>query len=163
MKIFFTRWISGVLFIVLGLMISVGPQTIFKPCSELLQIYSGGIQGQVMQGQGMQQTPSDTRYVPMKCHWSAIAEIGIGGAMALLGFLFLLSGKPQLRLGLSFAQAALGLVAVLMPTKLIGTCVGKMMQCNILMLPMLLVMGCLVIAVSIVNVFLLFRNARGQR
>jgi len=43
----------------------------------------------------------------------------------------------------------------LIPTKLIGVCMIKTMQCNILMLPMLLVTGGLVIAIALVNVYLL--------
>ena len=155
MKNTFSRWISGVLFVALGLLIAIGPQTIFKPCSGLLQIYTEGMQGQSMQ----QMPPSDARYVPMKCHWSANAEIGIGGAIAFLGILLLFFRKSPVRLGLSLAQAALGLVTVLIPSSLIGVCMGKTMQCRVLMLPLLLVLGCLVIAVSLANVSLLFREA----
>jgi len=94
----------------------------------------------------------------MKCHWAAIAEIGVGGSIALLGLLLLLFRQVQVRFGLSLAQLVLGIITVFIPTKLIGVCMMKTMQCNILMQPMLIVLGCVVIAVSLANVLLLFKE-----
>ena len=144
MKSIFTRWISGIIFIVLGALIAFGPQTIFEPCTGLLQTCTDGV-------------PSN-KFVPMKCHWAAIAEIGVGGSIALLGLLLLLFRQVQVRFGLSLAQLVLGIITVFIPTKLIGVCMMKTMQCNILMQPMLIVLGCVVIAVSLANVLLLFKE-----
>ena len=144
MKNAFTRWISGALFAALGLLIAIGPQTIFKPCAGLLELLPGN------------------RFVPMKCHWSGIAEIGIGGVIAILGLLLLFFSQAQIRFGMSLAQAALGITAVLIPTRLIGTCAAPTMRCNILMRPMLLAAGCLVITVSAVNVLLLKKGVWGK-
>ena len=145
MKNIFTRRISGIIFIVTGLLIAIGPQTVFKPCTALLELVSG-------------------RMVPMRCHWAAAAETGIGGAIAFLGLLLLFfpvgsKGSSQLRLGLSISLAVMGLVTVLLPTKLIGVCMTKTMECNLLMLPMLMVLGSAVIAAALANVFLLYKEA----
>ena len=148
MKNTFTRWVSASLFIVLGLLIAIGPQTFFKPCQGLLQLYEDGA--------------ASDRYVPMKCHWSAVAEIGAGGAIALLGLFLLFFAASQVRFGLSLAQLVLGLLSFLITTKLIGTCMSKTMECNLVMLPMLLVLSSLTIVVSLINVLLLFRDARGK-
>jgi len=136
MKNIFTRWISGILFILIGLLIAIGPQTGFEPCQGLLELTSG-------------------RFVPMRCHWAAAAETGIGGAIALLGIFLLLFSKLSVRFGLNLGIAVFGIVAVLIPTKLIGVCITKTMQCNVLMQPMLMVTGGIVIAAALVNVYLL--------
>ena len=101
-----------------------------------------------------------------------MAEISAGGGIALIG-LFLLffaarasGGSPaagsQLRFGFSLAQIAPCLAAVLIPAKLIGTCASKNMPCNVVMLPMLLVLGGLAIAVSLANILLLCKDAAGK-
>ena len=144
MKINFTRWISGILFIVLGLLIAIGPQLFFQPCDGTLQICVNG-------------EPSD-KFVPMKCHWSAMAEVGVGGAIALLGVLLLCFRRAQIRFGISLAQVPLGIAAILLPTQLIGVCSNPQMKCNELMFPMLIVLGSLVIALSLANAFLLFKK-----
>jgi len=148
----FTRWISGVVFILLGLFIAIGPQTLFKPCQGSLQVVPAGTTS-------VMPASANARQVPMKCHWSARGEIAAGGTIALLGFLLLLFSKELVRFGLCLSLAITGFSAVLLPTKLIGVCGAKTMECNLLMLPMLLVLGGLVIALALINIILLFRNA----
>ena len=147
MKKYMSHWIIGTFFLTLGLLIAIGPQTIFKPCSALLEITAEeGARGMT---------------VPMRCHWSAKAEIGIGGVIALLGLLLLFFHNVQVRLGLSMALPALGLVSVLLPGRhLIGVCMARTMECRILMLPMLTMLGSLIIAVSLVYTVVLVRKAR---
>jgi len=155
MKNTFTHFILGSLFVVFGLLIAIGPQTIFEPCKELLEISTGG-----MEMRGM--ASAAPTYTPMKCHWSGVAEIGPGGAIALLGLLLLCFHKSQLRLGITFAQTLLGIMVILFPTKLIGVCMAKTMNCHLLFYPMMLVLGSLVIAASLVNGFFLIKGGHSE-
>jgi hypothetical protein len=144
MKNIFTRFISGSLFIVLGLLAAIGPQTIFQPCLDVMEVCVDGMSNNV--------------FMPMKCYWSAMAEIGPGGAIAILGLLLLCFRKSQMRLGIIFAQTLLGIMAILFPAKLIGICMSKTHDCHLLFYPMILVLGSLVIALSLVNGFFIIKK-----
>jgi len=144
MKNTFTRFISGALFVVLGLFVAVGPQTIFPPCLDVMQLCVDGAPGNM--------------FMPMKCYWSSMAEIGPGAAIAILGILLLCFRQSQVRLGITFAQALLGVMVILFPACLIGVCASKTHDCRILFYPMMLVLGSLVIALSLVNGLFIFRK-----
>lgn len=144
MKNTFTRFISGSLFVVFGLLIAIGSQTIFQPCLDVVEICVDGASGNA--------------FMPMKCYWSAMAEIGPGGAIAVLGLLLLCFRKSQVRLGISFAQALLGVMVILFPACLIGVCAAKTHDCRLLFYPMMLVLGSLVIALSLANGFSIIRK-----
>jgi hypothetical protein len=57
----------------------------------------------------------------MKCHWSAQAEIGIGGLIAALGIALTLFTAPKTRLGLAMGIFLSGILALLIPHVLIGS------------------------------------------
>jgi len=144
MKNTFTRYICGALFIVLGLLVAIGPQTIFQPCLDVMQICVDGV--------------ASKTFMPMKCYWSAMAEIGPGAAIAILGLLLLFLKQSQIRLGIIFAQTLLGVMVILFPTKLIGVCAVKTHDCNLLFYPMMIVLGSLIIALSLINGLLTIRK-----
>jgi len=144
MKNTFTRFISGSLFIILGLLTAVGPQIIFQPCLDGIQLCVNG-------------APSNM-FMPMKCYWSGMAEIGPGAAIALLGVLLLCFRQSQARLGIIFAQVLLGVMVIMFPTCLIGICASKTHDCHILFYPMMMVLGSLVIALSVINGLFIFRK-----
>ncbi|PYG88535.1 uncharacterized protein DUF4418 [Ruminiclostridium sufflavum DSM 19573] len=128
------RLSSGILFVVLGLLIGVGPRTIFSVCP--------------------------VGNMPMSCHWSAMAEIGAGMLIALTGALLLLIQNAQIRLGLSFTLFLSGVLALLLPTVLIGMCGSVHMDCNKLTLPALVILSALVIVTSAVNIISLLLNEK---
>jgi hypothetical protein len=68
--------------------------------------------------------------IPMKCHWSAIAEIGVGVPLLASGIVF-------------------GTMAALIPTYLIGVCGIGTMICRQVMLPSILLASGLIIVASI--------------
>jgi len=144
MKNTFTRFIFGSLFIILGLLVAVGPQTIFQPCLDGIQLCVDG-------------APSNM-FMPMKCYWSGMAEIGPGAAITLLGILLLCFRQSQVRLGIILAQTLLGIMVILFPACLIGICASKTHDCRILFYPMMLVLGSLVIVLSLINGLLIFKK-----
>ncbi len=134
------RLFSGIGAVLSGLLISIGPQSIFKPC----------------------EAKSDGSW--MLCHWTAQAEIGVGLLIVVLGVLLLTFPSQQTRLGLSIAVALAGILAILFPAVLIGGCAMKTMLCQSVTFPALQVIGVLTVAGFTVNsVFLLLAGRAEKR
>ncbi len=64
--------------------------------------------------------------------------------LAVVGLFF--DGK--IRAGISIANMVLGALTIAVPTMLIGVCKGAMMHCHMVTMPVLIVLGALLIAVS---------------
>jgi hypothetical protein len=117
------NWIiSGVAAIVFGLLIALGPQFLFKVCGPT---ESGGF---------------------MKCHWTALAEIGVGGLIAALGIAIAFFASPKTRLGLAIGVVLAAILALLYPHALIGGCGMPSMDCRKIAFPALTVISILTIA-----------------
>ncbi len=87
--------------------------------------------------------------VPMNCHWSGIAEIGVAIPMYIIGAVMTTSRQRRTLAFLSLLGIVLGGLAIAFPTKLIGVCQGpKPMLCATLMKPLLVSLGAGVIAAS---------------
>ena len=95
--------------IVIGLLLSAGPQFLFKPC------------------------PTTEKF--MKCFWSCKALIVVGAILALIGLLQLISKEAKSRKVLAVVGVALTVSAILIPTVIIGGCVKPDMACKILTFP----------------------------
>ena len=106
--------------------------------------------------QGRALTTQDGKTVPMKCHWTGVAELGVAIPLGLIGIFSFRKQRKDTTRSLAAVGAACGLLAVLFPTALIGTCAMPTMICNLIMKPTLIASGILIIAASIV----LFVNAR---
>jgi hypothetical protein len=111
------------------------------------------------QSQGRSLTTQDGRSVPMRCHWTGLAEIGVAVPLGLTGLFNLRKQRKDTARFLSVFGAASGVLAILFPTALIGVCANPDMVCNMIMRPTLIAAGVLAIAASIV----LFVNARDPR
>lgn len=131
----------GMIMIVLALTLAVVP--IFTDC----------------QSQGRQLTLQDGRNVPMKCHWTGIAEIGAAVPLGLAGILTLKKQRKETTRNLAAVGGGAGALAILFPTVLIGVCANPSMICNMIMRPTLIAGGILAIAASII----LFANSREPR
>ena len=118
------------LLLVLGLLIAIGPQKIFPVCEF---------------------NPEKA----MKCHWMGRAEIGVGAVVALIGVLQMVMDHAKVRMGLSMAAVPMGLLTLLLPTKLIGVCMNQHMRCVTLTRPALLILGIAVMAVAGLSAFAL--------
>jgi hypothetical protein len=91
--------------------------------------------------------------VPMKCHWSAVAEIGVAVPLALVGILTFFSKRKETVRSLAAFGVTLGALAIAFPTVLIGTCASDMMPCNMMMKPIILFSGVVAIGLSLVVAF----------
>jgi hypothetical protein len=114
------RITSGVATIVSGLLIALGPQFLFTVCEPMGENF-------------------------MKCHWTARAEIGIGGLIAALGIALIVFASPKTRLGLAIAVVLAAVLALLFPYALIGGCDMPSMDCRKIAFPALAVISILTI------------------
>jgi hypothetical protein len=114
------RIIGGSAAIVLGLLIAVGPQFLFKVCEAM-----------------------DGNF--MKCHWSAQAEIGVGALIAALGLVSLFFASPKTRLGIIIGIFLSSILALLIPHILIGGCAMDSMPCRKVAFPAITVIGILLL------------------
>jgi hypothetical protein len=124
--------IMGGLLIVLGLVIAIVP--VFTDCLS----------------QGRALTSTTGMLVPMKCHWTAVASIGVGIILGLVGVFSLFSKRNETFRTLSGIGGATGALAIAFPTVLIGVCANPMMYCNMVEKPTLLASGILAIVASAV-------------
>lgn len=102
------------------------------------------------QSQGRAIELANGKTVPMKCHWTGIAEIGVAIPLAMVGVFEIFSKRKESYNFLSGTGAALGVMAILFPTALIGVCSNPEMLCNMVMKPGLILSGALVVGVSTV-------------
>jgi hypothetical protein len=126
------RIISGSAVLVFGLLIALGPQFLFKVCP--------------------------VGHMIMKCHWSAQAEIGVGGLIAALGIALCLFANPRVRLGLTIGVFLAGIIALLVPHVLIGGCSMHTMQCRKVAFPAITVISILLLIGSGLYIASLARN-----
>ncbi len=123
----------GILIIALALVIAIVP--IFTDCL----------------ANGRSLTTADGRSVPMKCHWTAIAEIGLAIPLALVGILNFTSKRKESLRSLNLISLTLGALVILFSTVLIGVCPNPMMECNMVEKPVLIMSGILVMGASLIT------------
>ncbi len=99
----------GIAIVVLSLVVGIAPQ--FLDC----------------QSQGKALTLANGKTVPMKCHWTAIASIGLAVPLAATGGLSTFSKRKETRRNLSIMGIILGAFVILTPTSLIGVCTSGML------------------------------------
>jgi hypothetical protein len=115
--------ILGSVGILLGLLIALGPQFLFKVC-----------------GHGESGFPH--------CHWSAQAEIGIGLLIAALGICMIVFTDEKTRLGLLIGIFLTSIIALAIPNLLIGGCGMMSMQCRKVAFPALTVESVILLVFS---------------
>ena len=126
----------GVVMILMALVLAVAP--VFTDC----------------ESHGKMLTTADARTVSMKCHWAGVAEVAAAIPLALAGIYALRSRRKETLRFAGLVGATSGLVAILLPTALIGTCMNASMICNLLMRPILLASGIIAIVASIALIVL---------
>lgn len=110
------------------------------------------------QSDGRQITTADGRQIPMKCHWTARAELGLGLPILAVGALMVGSRRKESYRTLGLMGVALAAVVIALPTNLIGVCMSPDMVCVSTMKPTLLLMGALLAGVSLAVVAFSFRG-----
>ena len=128
--------IAAIAIVILALVIGIVPQ--FTDC----------------QSQGRAITLQNGKTVPMKCHWTAIAEIAMAVPLAGVGAVTAVSKRKESRRILAGLGAVLGILVILLPTALIGVCASADMLCNSVMKPTLILSGILIVAISIVSLIM---------
>ncbi|MDR1147372.1 MAG: DUF4418 family protein [Spirochaetaceae bacterium] len=120
------RIIGGAAAIVLGLLVALGPQFLFKVCEP---------------------TPTllHTNGNFMKCHWTAQAEVGVGLLITALGIALTIFASPKTRLGLVIGILFSGVLALLIPHVLIGGCGADTMTCRKVAFPAITVISILLL------------------
>ena len=126
----------GVVMILMALVLAIAP--VFTDC----------------ESHGKMLTTADGRSVSMKCHWAGVAEVAAAIPLALAGIYALRSRRKETLRFAGLVGATSGLVAILLPTALIGTCMNASMICNLLMRPILLASGIIAIVASIALIVL---------
>jgi hypothetical protein len=88
-------------------------------------------------------------YRMMKCFWSARAELIAGIPLFVVGVLLLFARRKETTRVLGIVAIVVGVLTILIPTTIVGTCANTMMVCNTEMKPTLLVAGGITIALGI--------------
>ena len=132
--------VIATLLVIFGLIIAIVPQ--FTSCES---------QGRVIE-------MANGRSMPMKCHWTARAEIAVGTPMLAVGVLTFTSRRKESLRVLAILGMLLGVFAILIPTYLIGVCASFEMLCNSLMKPTLIFGGVVVSIASLIGLGLVNRD-----
>jgi hypothetical protein len=106
---------------------------------------------------GQHLTLANGSTTPMRCFWSARAEIAVGVPIFTFGVMMLFVNRKETFRVLGVAGVVLGIFVLLIPTSLIGVC-KSMMVCHTVMKPSLVVFGSLVIVTSLTGLLLTFRK-----
>jgi len=117
------RLAYGITTVILGLLIALGPQFLFKVCT----VHNG---------------------VLTLCHWSAQAELGMGMLVAALGLCFIVFSDPKTQQGFAIGIFLTSIIVLGIPHALIGGCTVKTMTCHRVAFPALTVQGVILLAYS---------------
>jgi hypothetical protein len=128
------RILSGFFNIIIGVLISFGPSTIFKVCEKSEKI--------------------------MKCYWSSRAEIGVGILFIATGLLYLGFKHWETSFALNIVSFVISIIAILIPAVLIGGCGNVMMVCRSLSFPVIYVLSVLSGVYAIGNSIYLIKKAK---
>ena len=131
--------IKSTIAVTFGLLISLGPQFLFKVCG----IHDDGFP---------------------RCHWAGLAEIPMGIIIVVLGLCFILFYNLKIQFGLTIGILLTGVIALFIPHGLIRGCSDIVMACRRITFPVLTVLCIMVLTGSIVNMMYLdkkIKNADG--
>lgn len=125
--------IIGILIMALAVLIAVVPM--FYNC----------------QHDGKALTLANGMKVPMKCFWTAMAAIATAVPLFGIGLLQMFSRQKETRTALGALGGILGIMAIALPTALIGVCMHPDASCNLVMKPALIFMGVLTLGLGVVS------------
>ena len=123
--------VAAISLIILAVLIAIIP--IFSDC----------------QAAGRMITLANGKEIPMKCHWTGRAELGLALPLLTVGLTMLFSRRRESFRNLGLVGISLGIVNILLPTVLIGVCGMPDMPCHSIMEPALILMGVLVAGISL--------------
>ncbi|MCR5690867.1 MAG: DUF4418 family protein [Eubacterium sp.] len=126
----------GILIILLGLVISVGPYTFFHVCKGNM-----GMEGQMS-----------------PCQKTAVAELVVGILLAISGVISFVVKTELVKKISGIFHVVIGILVIAFATVITGTCKDLQMHCNTTTKPWLIVLGSLVIVLGLVESFFAFRK-----
>lgn len=126
--------ISGAVYIITGLLIAIGPRTIFPVCA---------VDGDMV----------------MKCFYTAEAEFAVGIEIAVLGLLQFILRTEKAAGIISIAASLSAIAAFAIPNFIIGVCANEHMHCHSVTKPVLSILSALLLIVSAVYAYLFNRGA----
>lgn len=124
--------VAGTILVIIALVVGIVPQ--FTSC----------------QSQGRSIQLANGKTIPMKCMWTAQAELPIAASMLVLGGMTFRNRRKEILRSLSLFGGIFGVFVALLPTVLIGVCAGNEMLCSTIMKPTLILSGILTAVVSAV-------------
>jgi uncharacterized membrane protein YeiB len=148
--------VLAVLLIIVGLAIIIVPQFTNceygneRPATINMKTSDAGVMQYASMG-SMDTTAAEASvpYRMMKCLWSARAEIVAGVPLIALGVLLLFARRKETIRVIGVLATLLGVLTILIPTTLIGTCMNPDMVCNTQMKPTLFITGGIAVALGI--------------
>ncbi|MFZ0533011.1 MAG: DUF4418 family protein [Anaerolineales bacterium] len=132
--------IIGAVLIVLSLVVAIVPM--FTDC----------------QSQGRAIVLENGKTIPMKCHWSGLAELVVAVPLFVLGVMDIINRNLLVFRYLSIMGIVLGIFIILIPTNLIGVCISPEMLCSSVMRPILILAGILVVVANLAGVWISFKS-----
>jgi hypothetical protein len=145
--------VLGIAIIAMALVIAIAPQ--FTNCEAQGGTTAKGMQMSGSSGMTTGTSSSMAAAKPaakMKCLWTARAGIGVAIPLAAAGAFLFFSRRRETVRALGVTTAALGLVTILLPAALIGTCVANSAVCNTTMAPIMYAAGGITMALGVVAV-----------
>lgn len=136
------RVLSGSVFFIIGILLAIGPYTIFPICKDAA--------------------------MPMRCQTTAKAEVILGILTITIGVLLLIIKHIKLRILLNTLTIPVGILSFLFPNVITGVCSKMHMTCRSLSLPALSIISIALIAFAAINTFYLWKfidkgeNVNGQ-
>lgn len=99
--------------------------------------------------QGRQLSLANGNTIPMKCHWTAMAEMGMALPLFATGLVMSASRRKETVRTLGLITSVLGVAVLLLPFSLIGVCSNPDMTCNSAMRPFLVLAGSLTVVLGL--------------
>lgn len=103
------------------------------------------------ESQGLEITLANGKTVPMKCHWSGVAELATAIPLAAIGVMMVVAKRKETLTYLSIFGIVVAGVMVAIPNWIIGVCATPTHTCVTIMRPLLTVFSSLAVAASIVG------------
>jgi hypothetical protein len=139
--------IYGAVVVVLGLLISLGPQFLFKVCG-ITMTADGVVADCCAEPSEASCCGASMDSYPI-CYWTAQAEMGVGLLIAALGACMIVFTDAKTHLGLLIGVFMASLIAFALPNFLIPGCATSTMQCREVAFPALTIESILLFVFSV--------------